>query len=427
MTKPKTIRETFKENPKENPIDIIINKYNIDRERYYVDSFKITTGSWDTSAKKRDTDLSWHLDEQIITDSKGKVKSKIDKQQFMEGYTKHFPEFIVNENETFKIEVTFKPFPIEFDILDSFKELIKDMPSITQYSPIQIITGSSHKDLAAEISTYDSHFAKLAWEKETGYRNYDLDIAVTDYKYVSEEQMDLIAPHKPKIIYYVIGQDMYHIDNMKGNTTHGDHALDVDGRITKVHNKIFHVTRDNVYGFSKIAPVEIIWIPGNHDYLASYMLAFALNEHFRNDPNIIVDLGEVPNKARLWGNLLVGWTHRIVGKHNTWANELAQAFPDLWGKSKFREWHSGDQHKKVNTKTIPVFTSGGVLCRQLTALSPVDRWHSVNLFTDAVPGGESFLWTRDAGIIANFTSWIGQYEDARTELLQNKIKRSKNK
>jgi len=113
----------------------------------------------------------------------------------------------------------------------------------------------------------------------------------------------------------------------------------------------------------------------------------------------------------LWGNLLVGWTHRIVGRYNTWSNELAQAFPELWGKSKFREWHHGDQHKKHNVKIVPLFTSGGVVCRQITALSPVDKWHFENLFTDAVPGGESFLWSKDVGVFANFMVWTGQYEN----------------
>ena len=214
---------------------------------------------------------------------------------------------------------------------------------------------------------------------------------------------------------------MYHIDNMASHTTHGSHTMDVDGRITKIHNKAFTITKDNIIRCSKIAPTEVIWIPGNHDFLASFMLCHSLRQYFRNYSRVTVDLEETSRKARLWGSLLVGWTHRIVGKHNTWSNELSQGWPELWGQSKFREWHHGDQHKKQDVKAVPVFTSGGVVCRQITALSPVDKWHTDNVFTDAVPGGESFLWSKEEGIFANFMSWTGQYEANRNKLTKSNI------
>ena len=398
-------------------IDEIIKKHNIDMHFYYVDSFKVKEGSWDTSALKRDQELNWSSQEQKATKT-GKNAYKWEKKpvQIMEGYGKRYPEFIVNNNKTNTIEVTFKRKPIEGDILESFTELVKNMPI---FEPPTIIFKGTVKNngIAGEITTFDAHLGKLAAEIETGYRNYDLNIAIKDYKYATDKNLDLIAPHKPEIIYYIIGQDMYHIDNMAGHTTKGDHTLDVDGRITKVHKKAFTVSRDNIIKASKIAPVRVIWIPGNHDFLASFMLAFALKEHFKNYSRVTVDVTENPRKAVLWGNLLVGWTHRIVGKHTVWSNELAQQFPDLWGKSKFREWHHGDQHKKQDVKITPIFTSGGVTCRQITALSPVDKWHTDNVFTDAVPGGESFLWSKDIGVFANFTIWTGQYNANRNKIV----------
>jgi hypothetical protein len=400
----KTIKETIKGS--KNPIQDIITKYSIDTNLWYVDSFKIKDGKWNTAGLKRKQDLKWTKE----TSKKGITT------QIMEGSSKRYPEFILAENKTYSIEITFKRIPIEEDILDSFKSLIKGMPKFEIVSKINRKT--THNGIAAEMSTFDAHLGKLAWEKETGYRNFDLDIAVKDYIYTNDKNLDLIAPNKPEIIYYIIGQDMYHMDNMEGKTTRGEHTLDVDGRITKVHEKAFVITRDNIYKCRKIAPVEVIWIPGNHDYLASYMLCFALKEHFKDVKGITVDIGHNPRKARLWGTLLVGWTHRIVGKPTVWGNELAQQFPELWGKSKFREWHCGDQHKKLDTKINPVSTMGGVNIRQLTALSPVDRWHTDNVFTDAVPGGEAFLWSKEEGIFANFITWTGQYEDHRNNLIK---------
>jgi pyoverdine/dityrosine biosynthesis protein Dit1 len=102
---------------------------------------------------------------------------------------------------------------------------------------------------------------------------------------------------------------------------------------------------------------------------------------------------------------LIGWTHTLVGRHQAWANELAQSFPEYWAKSIHREWHHGHKHKKGEVKVFPIVTQGGVLMRQLTALSPIDYWHYDNLYTDAVPGGESFVMHKEKGVIANFTAW----------------------
>jgi hypothetical protein len=390
-------------------INELIKKHNIDMNIFYVDIFKVKDGSWDTSAIKRDQDLTWT----VPKDKEGKPLA-----QFMEGTSIRYPEFMVNNNKTYYIEITFKRKPIEADILAEYKELIADMPKIEL--PLRKRRSIVQNGVAAEIALYDAHFGKLAWKDETGYRHYDTKIAAKDYSYAAENCLDLIAPHKPEKIFYIVGQDLYHIDNMSSHTTKGDHTLDVDGRITKVHKTVFINIREAIYKASLIAPVEVMWVPGNHDYLASYMLVFALNEHFKDYPRVTIDITENPRKARLWGNLLVGWTHSITGKHTVWSNELAQAFPELWGKSVFREWHHGDQHKKLNTKITPIFTSGGVLCRQVTALSPVDQWHTTNVFTDAIPGGEAYLWSKEKGVFANYTIWTGQYDKNRNELVNKK-------
>lgn len=418
----KVIRDQIKNQAGADPIKELIKKYNIDESIWYVDSFKIKDGKWNTAAKKRDQELEWTTESQ--TEEKGGKNSYTktkENQQIMRGFSKHFPEFMMAENKTYSIEITFKRLPLEHNILESFERLMEKFPTYP-YSDKKprFKPGSGH---ALELSTFDAHFGKLAWELETGYRNYDLKIVADDYKYVCDEILEQALPYKPEKIFMPLGQDIYHMDNMQGKTTRGEHTLDVDGRITKVNDVIFEVVLRTIYKAREIAPVKIIWSPGNHDHFASYMLCFSLKQHFKDDPHVEVDLslpekGKRIHKAELWGTLLVGWTHRIVGKHNTWHNELSQAFPELWAKSIFREWHHGDQHKKQDVKTYPVFTSGGVLCRQITALSPVDKWHTENLFTDAVPGGEGYIWHKTKGVRANLMGWIGQYTKYRNSLIK---------
>lgn len=285
------------------------------------------------------------------------------------------------------------------------KALVKKIPSFSFTPPPKFKPGSG---IALEMSIFDAHLGKLAWEAEIGRTSSDLKKSVEDYEYVVSQNLQWASSFKPEKIFYVVGQDLLHTDNNMGRTSRGDHVLDVDTRLFKIYEHAFEAVTKGVMMCRTVAPVEIIWIPGNHDEHTSFFLCHALKQAFRNDKFVTVDTSKEPRKARLWGNLLVGWTHRIINRQEAWVNELAHAFPKLWGQSKFREWHFGDQHKKKEIKTTPIFTAGGVTLRQLTALSNIDKWHYDNLYTDAIPGGEAFLWSKNKGVFSNLTAWTGE-------------------
>ena len=380
-------------------LDELLEHAHIDLDIWEVESFDIKQNSWDVSMKNVEKDLKY-------------AGNKKDGRHI------EVPGGIVSTNEQFYIKAKIVKKKDFTDV--AIKKLIETIPEFkfSHFIP-KYKKGSG---IALEMATFDAHFGKLAWLGEVVYRNYDTLIASEDYEYAVDKNLNWSSSEKIEKIFYIVGQDMFHVDNMGNHTTTGDHQMDVDGRIPKIFAKAFEIVVKSIYKCRSVAPVEIIWSPGNHDYLTSFALCFALDQHFKNDKFVEVDLlkanGLVTRKARLWGNLLVGWTHRIKGKENTWGNELAQQFPELWGKSVFREWHCGDQHQKKNTKTMPLFTSGGVLIRQITALSPVDKWHFENVFTDAVPGGDAFLWSKDCGVFANYTAWTGQYDKYRNKLIK---------
>jgi hypothetical protein len=254
----------------------------------------------------------------------------------------------------------------------------------------------------------DAHMGKLAWAAETQQRDYDLKISVDDYLYTNRQNLTWVSPFNPSKIFYILGQDLMHTENYEGITPRGKNVLDVDSRLPKIIDAAIDVTIKNIYECRSVAPTEVIWIPGNHDPHSSLWLSKVLEHHFRKDKFVSVDSGPSHRKARLWGKLLVGWCHEIPpSKVAVYANEMAQVFRKEWAQAKYVEWHHGHKHKKSEVKTSPTTTHGGVLMRQLTALSPIDFWHYENTFTDAVPGGESFVWHKDLGVIANFTAWTG--------------------
>ncbi len=306
--------------------------------------------------------------------------------------------------KNFSIKINFRrkiPSSVEIALKDIVAEISKFKYTD---SPPKFTAPSG---VALEVAPVDAHFAKLAWSQETGRKDYDLDIAVRDYDYVIEQNLAWGSIFKPEKIFFIVGNDLMHSENYQGTTPSGHNILDVDTRLPMLIKAALEINIKAVYRCRSVAPVEVIWIPGNHDPTASLWLCCALEQHFKDDKHVTVDISPCVRKARLWGTLLVGWTHEIVSRHASWVNELAQAFPKEWGESVYREWHHGHKHKKKEIKTMPVMTHGGVLCRQLTALSPIDAWHFENLFTDAVPGGEAFLWSKDKGVFSNFIAWTG--------------------
>jgi hypothetical protein len=187
-------------------------------------------------------------------------------------------------------------------------------------------------------------------------------------------------------------------------TPRGEHRLDTDSRLPKIYQKAKESYLKTVYMCREVAPVEILWIPGNHDLHASFFLSEVIKEHFKNDKMVTVDNGPEHRKARLWGKLLVGFAHDGSKRQINFINVLPHFFPKLWSKSDFREWHVGHKHKKEEVKYWPTQTSGGTIIRQIPTLSTIDFWHYDNLFVDAVPAGESFVWDKGNGVIAHYTA-----------------------
>ena len=307
------------------------------------------------------------------------------------------PEYHTN----FQVKVWLKRIVLD-TIQIGFENFIKeDLPKFKPKNPPLF---TDHSEYALEISLIDAHMGKLAWGAEVG-RDYDLKIACQDYTNACEKTLSWSVPFKPEKIFFIVGNDLMHIENFLGVTTKGGNVLDTDSRLPKIAQETFKTVTSCIYSCRSVAPVEVLWIPGNHDMIASMFLCMMLKEHFKNDDHVTVDCSPMQRKARLWGNLLVGWTHQILNRHNAWVNELAHMFKEQWAQAKYYEWHYGHKHKKNEIKMFPIVTEGGVLLRQLTALSPIDAWHFENLFTDAVPGGEAFVWSKEHGVIANFTAW----------------------
>ena len=135
----------------------------------------------------------------------------------------------------------------------------------------------------------------------------------------------------------------------------------------------------------------------------------AIECYFRNNQNITVDNSAMPRKYQSYGKVLLGFTHGAFEKAGRLLTLMPEEKPELWGKSKYREWHLGDQHHSVKRETNkpdrPVVEEyGGITVRILRSLTAPDRWHFEHGFVGSMRAAESFLWSPENGLVGQFTA-----------------------
>jgi len=290
----------------------------------------------------------------------------------------------------------------------ALERLIKRLPKFKYrtYKPYSVKKSHDSGNMAV-IANFDAHLGKLAWASEVGRQgDYDLPIGVDDFDHVTDVNLKRCSMFDLEKIVFIIGQDMMHYENLEGVTPKGRNILDTDGRLAKLQDAAIDVCVRNILKCRAVAPVEVILVQGNHDQTSSLWLSKVLRAWFKDDEHVTFDCEPKLRKARLWGQTFVGLTHQILPSKLAAAQaDFSIEYKEMWGKAEFREVLFGDQHKKRTWKTGSQITHGSIMFRQLTALSPIDYWHYENLFTDAVPGGEAFVYNKVTGCMANFTEW----------------------
>lgn len=216
-----------------------------------------------------------------------------------------------------------------------------------------------------EICIPDLHSGLLAWKNETG-EDYNLDIARERFLTVIADIVDRCRNYSfSKILFITLG-DLLHTDNDAQTTTKGTFQQ-VDGRLAKIFDHTLDMVIDAIRMLSEIAPVDVIYVCGNHDRVVGYTLAKATEKAFTGNDSVTFDVSPNPQKFRLLGEVLVGWTHGDMPKKNmrSWLQDRARK---EFGQSKFAEIHSGHIHSES------VQTESGVIVRYMPNLASSSFW-----------------------------------------------------
>ena len=253
--------------------------------------------------------------------------------------------------------------------------------------------------LMLEAGMYEPHFGKHAWEDETLEDNYDIKIAEETYCAVVDDLLGKVASYGMSFesILFPIGQDFFHIDNKDETTTKGTH-VDTDGRWQKIYETGTRCLIWAIESLRKLAPVHVIYVPGNHDEMLSFFATLHVDAYFRDIKSVTVDTSPAPRKYHRYGQNLIGFSHGKEGKRIDGLMQIEAA--QDWGETKFREFHLGDLHHES------VREDGGIIFRRISAITATDAWHTEKGFKGAVRKAQAFVWDKEHGLVTIINSSV---------------------
>lgn len=217
---------------------------------------------------------------------------------------------------------------------------------------------------ALVIPMADLHYGERTGAISTG-SEHNCEDSINGYWQIINDIIDRVSDIHFKQIYFTIGGDMLNCDNKQGTTTRGTHQ-DNDGDIEQFIIDMTNNILSTVELLRTIAPVHIIYVPGNHDELVSFGIANVLRVYYKFFEDVTVDYSQIPRKYATFGNTLLGFAHKLNTKNIN--NVLQMDVREEIGKTTNTVYFLQHYHKEF------AVDEGGTDIRILPTISPLSRW-----------------------------------------------------
>jgi hypothetical protein len=274
------------------------------------------------------------------------------------------------------------------EIADLVADTKRRMPRLASVSPKKKRGG-----YMLELDVADLHNGKLAWGEETGHGNYDTRMAERTHDDAVATLLGRTNGYDLDQILIVLGNDLLHVDS-RANTTTAGTAQDTDSRYYKVFLSTRRMAQRTIDLCRQRAKVRVVLVPGNHDRDSVWHLGDSLACAYAGCPDVVIDNAPTQRKYVEFGRVMLLLTHGDKGKRADYPLLMATEQPAMFGRTKYREAHTGHLHQ------MRVQEHHGVRVRILPSLAGVDAWHAENGYVGNIRAAEAFVWSKDEGLVA---------------------------
>lgn len=223
-------------------------------------------------------------------------------------------------------------------VAERIREALEGMEAAEPVSPPESVMA----DLCAVYPLMDAHVGMLAWGRETGSQDYDLDHAAQDMRHAFAKVLALTPAAEQAVL--LIGGDFFHSDDSRAETPANRHKLDVDGRFWRVLDVGIGIIAETIHKLlQKHARVMVRVLRGNHDPHSSMTLNFALAERYRNETRVHIEKDPRDLFMLQWGKCAIFAHHGDKGKPQQMALYLSDVCP-FWSETRHRHYLTGHVH-----------------------------------------------------------------------------------
>lgn len=333
---------------------------------------------------KVDTKI-WQVDRFIVNKWDGFIKDK---------------NYEIQKTQLFQIKAylsKIKNAEMTYGFLNDFKkDLLNYVP---QQWPRKSFSNKVKQDgKLLELSISDHHLGKLCWGEEVGV-DYDLKIALKLYWEAAEHLIAKCQAYNIEKILFVIGNDFINSDNLDSTTTKGT-PQDTDTRHFKLFREARQLLVDVIENLRTIAPVDIMVVPGNHDYETMFYMGEVIEMLYHNADDVNVLNTPKKRKYYKYGRNMLMFTHGDRIKISELDRLMASEEPKMWADTRYREAHIGHFHTKRTMSRMDVNENHGVKTRIMPSLTAPDYWHYENGFSNNIRSSEALIWDKNTGLDA---------------------------
>lgn len=252
----------------------------------------------------------------------------------------------------------------------------------------------------AVLGIWDAHVGSLCWEGETDQNN-DSPMALKRVKDAFDDMIQEMKLYPITKVIFPFGNDFMHMDNPRGETTSGNVIVDFDTRYGKVlrycHEAVFHMI-DRCRELCD--DVQVVLVGGNHDRTTSLHIAHCIDQRYRFDSAVKVDLTEHARKYVRWHDVLLMFTHGDRFNPKEAYRHMTEEAREHISSVKCRECHFGDKHHREEMDSRAIGTYGKVTTRRHPSISPRDEWTFREGF-DAVRAADAHRYGTDRWLSAH--------------------------
>ena len=214
------------------------------------------------------------------------------------------------------------------DIEDWLRKLVTD------YKPmVKAPTYIHGHDKLLVIPISDLHHNLLATVFSSG-NEYNCDLAESLFLRIISDVLDETKDAEFDRIILTIGGDQANADNINNTTTKGT-PQDCELPYYDACEHLYAMTVEGIDLLKQYAPVDVVYVPGNHDRVTGFQLAKYLAAWFRGDDSVTVDYSPLPRKYKVWGKTLFVFAHD--GDLKKLPQLIADEARNVWSRVEFTE------------------------------------------------------------------------------------------